>query len=134
MKSQELHKFIHSYITTYKLNEKSTNYKPHFERFISAYADHFGVDISLLTLHTHTVFLRDEDEKRRNGEEDKLAIPFAVLLEGIEIRKLNDKMVENYWAKATFTMKPKFSAKQIIIGIIVVIVVSAFLGLLALFT
>lgn len=129
MKSKQLNQFMQSYISQ-QPPLGSTN----FADFINAYARHFNVNISDLTIHTHSVILTKEDEIKEYNNPQKIIIPYQLLAEGIISGELTDKIIRTYTENIENTAKPTFSLQQKIVGIVILIVLMFILSIATLFT
>lgn len=128
MKSQQLKVFIHSY-----LNEPN-NIPPYsIQHFADCYSKEFCVDISYLDLDALYIRL-SENEIQDPSLVAKTEITFDVLLRGITQGYLDNKTVDTLNEEALSPNKQKFTAKQIIIGILIVAVSSILLGIIAIYS
>ncbi len=125
MKSQQLRLFIRNYISEQNDNKSHT-----VERFMNRYAKEFGVDISYLETSTLHIQLNEEDITPIEKKE----ITFDILLLGISQGYLNNKTIDTYSENPDSPVKLKFTAKQIIIGILIVVISSILLGIIAIYT
>ena len=125
MKSQQLRLFIRNYISEQNDSKSNT-----VERFMNRYAKEFGVDISYLETSTLHIQLNEEDITPIEKKE----ITFDILLLGISQGYLNNKTIDTYSENPDSPVKLKFTAKQIIIGILVVVISSILLGIIAIYT
>lgn len=125
MKSQQLRLFIRNYISEQNDTKSHT-----VERFMNRYAKEFGVDISYLETSTLHIQLNEEDITPTAKKE----ITFDILLLGISQGYLNNKTIDTYSENPDSPVKLKFTAKQIIIGILIVAISSILLGIIAIYT
>lgn len=125
MKSQQLRLFIRNYISEQNDSKSHT-----VERFMNRYAKEFGVDISYLETGTLHIQLNEEDITPIEKKE----ITFDILLLGISQGYLNNKTIDTYGENPDSPVKLKFTAKQIIIGILIVVISSILLGIIAIYT
>ena len=125
MKSQQLRLFIRNYISEQNDNKSHT-----VERFLNRYAKEFGVDISYLETSTLHIQLNEEDITPIEKKE----ITFDILLLGISQGYLNNKTIDTYGENPDSPVKLKFTAKQKIIGILIVVISSILLGIIAIYT
>lgn len=125
MKSQQLRLFIRNYISEQNDSKSHT-----VERFMNRYAKEFGVDISYLETSTLHIQLNEEDITPTAKKE----ITFDILLLGISQGYLNNKTIDTYSENPDSLVKLKFTAKQIIIGILIVAISSILLGIIAIYT
>ena len=125
MKSQQLRLFIRNYISEQNDSKSHT-----VERFMNRYAKEFGVDISYLETNTLHIQLNEEDITPIEKKE----ITFDILLLGISQGYLNNKTIDTYSENPDSPVKLKFTAKQIIIGILIVVISSILLGIIAIYT
>ena len=125
MKSQQLRLFIRNYISEQNDSKSHT-----VERFMNRYAKEFGVDISYLETNTLHIQLNEEDITPIEKKE----ITFDILLLGISQGYLNNKTIDTYSENPDSPVKLKFTAKQIIIGILIVAISSILLGIIAIYT
>ena len=125
MKSQQLRLFIRNYISEQNDSKSHT-----VERFMNRYAKEFGVDISYLETSTLYIQLNEEDITPIEKKE----ITFDILLLGISQGYLNNKTIDTYGENPDSPVKLKFTAKQIIIGILIVVISSILLGIIAIYT
>ncbi len=125
MKSQQLRLFIRNYISEQNDSKSHT-----VERFMNRYAKEFGVDLSYLETNTLHIQLNEEDITPIEKKE----ITFDILLLGISQGYLNNKTIDTYSENPDSPVKLKFTAKQIIIGILIVAISSILLGIIAIYT
>lgn len=122
MKSQQLKAFIHSYTT--ELEDQATY---SLQDFMEQYSKHFGIDISYLEIDNYYIRLFKDSPT----SEDKKEITFATLLRGIEQGYMDNKTANLQQDGPELILKQKFTTKQVIAGIILILISSAVLGLIA---
>lgn len=122
MKSQQLKAFIHSYTTEQKDEETYS-----LRDFMEQYSKHFGIDISYLETDNYYIRLF-KDFPLSEGKQE---ITFATLLRGIEQGYMDNNTVNLQQDDPELILKQKFTTKQIIVGIVLILISSALLSVIA---
>lgn len=124
MKSQQLKLFVHSYISEAN-NRKSYS----VEHFMDCYSKEFCVDISYLDITDLHVQLSEEDTTPLSKKE----ITFEMLLHGISQGYLDNKTIDAHNEDLGSQTKLKFTTTQIVVGILIVVISGALLGVMAIY-
>lgn len=125
MKSQQLKAFIHSYI-----GEQGGNAAHSLQNFMERYSKHFRVDISYLDTSSYYIRLSENTPI----DTSKREITFDILLHGIEQKYIDNESIDSHREDIASPDKLKLTPKQIITGVLIVIISSILLGIIAVYS